>query len=390
MAIRPFTTLRHAITALLLLAGVLVGTEFWMRTRNVPSLAVVTCQATESEQCLLAPSAVTHHELRRSTTTDFLPCGQKTSVTVRVNSLGCRGGEVEESAKIGTRRILLLGDDTICGATVAENETVAAWLKKFLTKSVSGEFEIINGGVPGYCPLLSALQFENDLAKLKPDIVILHVDMTDIADDSRYRSLLLHDGDHAVCTHASFRIPPKPGNSVLNIVKQSAAASWLFAMTRQHGPELLSVSDAGSTGDVGLNWIADNPPDLRLQTRHALQPIRDLRDTVARSGGQLLVTTSPVLWQILPAKEAPTLSRHCGIKGATPFSSQFPFEVLASFCQESSIEFCDASPAFRRDDAVKLFSKEAPVLSKIGMALYAREIARSLIENPQFSSQIKM
>jgi hypothetical protein len=113
-----------------------------------------------------------------------------------------------------------------------------------------------------------------------------------------------------------------------------------------------------------------------------LSPIKELNDAVIQSGGQLLVTTAPVLWQVLPADEAPGLSHRAGIKGVTPFTSTFPFEVLSRFCEQSRIRFCDVSPAFRREGAGKLFSTDAPVLSRIGMALYAREIARSLIKDP--------
>jgi predicted ATPase len=178
--------------------------------------------------------------------------------------------------------------------------------------------------------------------------------MTDIADDACYRSLLVSQDGRQVCTHASFRLKPRPENMLMQYVRQSATATWLFAKTRQHGPELFSVSNAAATCDVGLHWISDDPPDLRLQVRHALSPLKDLHDSVVQSGGQLLVTTSPVLWQVLSADEAPELSRRYGIRGATPFASTFPFEVLSRFCEQS----------------------------RIGMALYAREIARCLIEDP--------
>ena len=382
MAIRPLTTLRHAVTAFMLLIAVLISVEIWMRVRNVPSAMVVASQVPASDQSLLVPSAVSHHELRRLQTTKHQARGRETPITFRVNSLGCRGDEVDTVAKVGTRRILLLGDDTICGTAVAENETVSAWLKKFLSKTTTANVEVINGGVPGYCPLLSALKFEHDLAKLKPDVVLLHVDMTDIADDASYRSLVLQEGNHAVCSHATLRLRPKLENSLIQFVKQSATASWVLTKTRQHGPELLTFSTSSLTDDVGLHWIADNPPDLRLQVDHALTPIRDLQDSVVRSGGRLIVTTSPVLWQIVSAEEAPELSRRCQIKGTTPFSGRFPFEILASFCKESQIDFCDTSTAFHRDQAAKLFSKETTALSRLGMALYAREIARHFLADP--------
>ena len=380
MSLRPLTTLRHFITALTLLIAVLFGVEIWLRSTQAPAALIVAGQAPIEDQSLLVPSAVYHHELRRLQQTSHVTEPGAKPIEIRINSLGCRGGEIESAPQAGVRRILLLGDDTICGTQVSESETVAAWLRKFFTQSTGEDVEIINAGVPGYCPLLASLKFQHDLSKLKPDVVVLHIDMTDIADDCCYRSLTLQEGDHSVCSHPTLRLHAKPENPTLQLVRQSATASWLFAKTRQHGPELLSVSRASLSEHQGLMWITDNPPDLRLQIDHALKPIKSLQDSVKQSGGQLLVTTSPILWQVVSADQAPELSRRLGITGKTPFASTFPFELLRSLCQEADIPFCDASLAFRRDKAEKLFSKSAPVLSKVGMALYAREITRSLVE----------
>lgn len=382
MPLQPLTAVKHATTALVLLLVVLAGVEIWLRTRPMPSVQIVASTASVIDQPLLMPSAVCHHELRRLQKTTVSPGQGVEPVRFRVNSLGCRGPDVATPAAPGLYRILILGDDSVCGSGVAEEETIAARLKQFLSKSTTAEIEVINGGVPGYCPLLSSLKFEHELARLKPDLVILHLDMTDIGDDSRYRSLVLHDGDHAICSHASFRLQAKSASMLMQLTKQSATACWFVAQTRRHAPELLSVATTAEQSSSGLTWITDHPPDLRLQIRHALDPIKNLQASVANAGGQLLVTTSPVLWQVVSADEAPDLSRRYGVSGATPYASLFPFEVLASFCRAGSIHFCDTSVAFRNENAAKLFSKDTVVLSRIGMALYAREIARCLLADP--------
>ena len=134
---------------------------------------------------------------------------------------------------------------------------------------------------------------------------------------------------------------------------------------------------------ASFDWITDDPPDLRLQVRHALEPLTRLKESVEASGGRLLVTTAPALWQVVAADAAPELSWRCGVRGTTPCRSRLPFEIVQAFCNHAQVRFCDASPAFKNyQDGQKLFSTEAPVLSRIGMALYAREIARYLITNP--------
>ena len=180
-------------------------------------------------------------------------------------------------------------------------------------------WRVINGGVPGYCPLLSWLKFDQDLAKLKPDLVILHVDMSDVADDLCYRSLLMNEDNHAVCSHPMLRLKLRNPNSIEGFVKQSATASWLFTTAREQGPGMLSLSTTSTQADL-FDWIGDDPPDLRLQVRHALEPITRLKESVEATGGRLLVTTAPVLWQVVSAENAPELSRRYGIRGADTLS----------------------------------------------------------------------
>lgn len=382
MAFRPMTTMRNAATAVVLLVVALAGVEIWLQTKSMKAMQGVTNQATAADQTLLVPSAVCHHELQRMLKTMHQASPASGNHVFRVNSFGCRGDEPEVPAPEGTYRILILGDDSICGTMVDENETVSAHLQRFLSKQTKVRLEVINCGIPGYCPLLSWLKFEYDLVKLKPDLVVLHVDMTDIADDLCYRSLLMSENNHAVCSHPTLRLKPRPENAITHFVKQSAMASWLFATAREQGPEILSISTVASNENL-FDWIKDDLPDIRLQVSHALDPITRLQASVEASGGHFLVTTAPVLWQVVSADNAPQLSRRCGIRGTTPYHRRFPFEVLQKFCSHTQVRFCDTSPTFENgEDLQKLFSTESPVLSRIGMALYAREIARYIITNP--------
>lgn len=382
MAFRPMTTMRNAVTAIVLLVVALVGTEFWLQGKSTPAMQGVTNQAPAADQTLLVPSAVCHHELQRMSKTMHQASPASGKHAFQVNSFGCRGEEPEVPAPEGSFRILVLGDDSICGTAVDEDETVSAHLQGFLAKQTQVRLEVINCGIPGYCPLLSWLKFEQDLVKLKPDLVILHVDMTDIADDLCYRSLLLSEYNHAVCSHPTLRLKPRQENAIAHFVKRSATASWLFARAREQGPEMLAISPVASNANM-FDWITDDPPDIRLQVRHALEPITRLKEAVEASNGRLLVTTAPVLWQVVSADNARQLSRRCGIHGTTPYRRRFPYEVLQAFCNHSQIRFCDTSPTFETgENGQKLFSTEAPVLSRIGMALYAREIARYIITNP--------
>jgi hypothetical protein len=381
MVLRPMTTLRNATTAFVLCVVVLAGVEFWLQAKSSPATQGITNQTTVADQSLLVPSAFCHHELQRMLKSNHRAGPASGKHAIRVNSFGCRGDEPALSATTGAMRILILGDDSICGTSVDEDETVSARLQQFLSKQTTRPLEVINGGIPGYCPLLSWLKFDQDFSVLKPDLVILHIDMTDIADDLCYRSLLQSENNRDVCSHSTLLLKPKVGNAIEGFVRHSATGNWLFTKAREQVPEMLSISSDSSRTEL-FQWIGDDPPDIRLQVRHALEPISRLKESVEASGGRLLVTTAPVLWQV---ESAPGLSRRYGIRGSTPYRSRFPFEILEAFCSHVQVRYCDTSSSFAKcEDAQKLFSTEAPVLSRIGMAFYAREMARYLITNPMY------
>ncbi len=46
---------------------------------------------------------------------------------------------------------------------------------------------MLNGGIDSYAPILSYLQFERDLARLAPDLVVLNFDNSDLIQEAAYR-----------------------------------------------------------------------------------------------------------------------------------------------------------------------------------------------------------
>jgi len=86
--------------------------------------------------------------------------------TYRINSLGLRGPE--PSANPSTARVLLLGNSCTFGWGVDYRQSLAGTLDSLL----GGEYEIVNGAVPGYSSLQGRRAFERDLAALDPDVVV--------------------------------------------------------------------------------------------------------------------------------------------------------------------------------------------------------------------------
>ena len=373
---------RQMFAALLLLGALLLGGEFLLRGRKGLE-RVVTCQSAMAYQGLLQESAFQHHELRSQYTAIVQPVPGRL-IEIKTDKFGCRDAQLRAAATATEDhyRILMLGDELIFGGTVPYGATVPARLQRFLERETSRDLEVLNGGVPGYCPLLALLRFQHQLQELKPDLVILHVDMSDIYDDQIYRSLLEVEGTEVVCRHPSLRLPSKSKTPLVDLLGRSSLAGYVFSAVRSQGPEWLAIRGEAA-GQSRFEWISDHPEDMRLQIRHALEPLAELRTAVEQSGGQLLVTTCPVIWQVLAGSECPQLTRSCRIRGTTPFSSRFPFDVLGRYCEQEHIHYLDCSESFRRGaDTSKLFDRALPTLSERGMAYYAKLISDYIVSDP--------
>ena len=114
-----------------------------------------------------------------------------------VNHLGLRGRETTVEKPAGTRRVLMLGDSFTMGKGVEDDETfsvlVEATLQTSLAACGGGSVEVLNGGIDSYAPILSYLQFDRELARLAPDLVVLNLDNSDLIQEAAYRQQAVRD-----------------------------------------------------------------------------------------------------------------------------------------------------------------------------------------------------
>lgn len=371
------------IAALLLLAALTVGLEYWLQGHSA-STSIVTAQTELAVQPLLESSSTCHHRLRPGARMR-LALSNTAAVTLRINSAGLRGPELSGESAVPWR-ILMLGDDTVFGAELSERQSLPGQLQQLIKTRTESSVEVLNGGVPGDCPLLTMLRFP-DLEQLQPKLVILHFDMSDVDDDTVYRSLLgATDTDadaRPACLHPSLRSAnPGPALPLPGWLQESAVFRRSFAALRHDVPSLLSITSEAA-GQQQFTWISDHGENRRLETEHALRPLSELRRAVEATGAKLLVITCPVAWQLVDGRRIPELTRRCSIRGATPCAGREPFLAIAEFCARERIRFMDVSSRFQeQDEPLELFSRTSPVLSAKGVALYAEAISEYLFTNP--------
>src|SRR5207237_1355427 len=89
----------------------------------------------------------------------------------------------------------------------------------------------------------------------------------------------------------------------------------------------------------------------------------------------------PAPWQV-SGTAATGARQRAGVPAGAAYASTQPFDLVRNFCTSKKIACCDLSPAFRKHaQPDSLFLQKAIAFSRDGQVLYARELARFLVEN---------
>ena len=367
---------KHFLTAfVLLLMGLLVA-EIVLQFTLPPSVSIVSSQVPNEAQSAVVPSATVHHELRRLSTIQI-----GSGPEFNANSLGLRGPEPDRRNLKRNLRIVVLGDETVLGASHSDDRTMPALLQKFLAKSTGRPVEVINAGVPGYCPLLSLIQYRESLLQLSPSIVVLHFDMTDVADDQVYRRLLRRSEGQQICPNLILNPPSETASSWGKIANSS---TLLRFATMRAG---IDTTNRPFELTARYEWMTTTREDLRLPIQHSLSSLEDLASESEKTGVPLLVSTSPMPWQVAASEHFPETSASIPLSTGWPLTDDRPNKILAAVCERHTIMFCDTTLAFRDfESPEQLFNDDSTELSAYGNSLYAREVAALMLKTPTFAS----
>ena len=330
---------------------------------------------------LTIPCSVMHHRLRPLAHLAYTTQDAHTPVEIRTNSYGLRGSEPAVPKPPGVYRIVCLGDETVFAPETEESRTFCRRIEEYLQPRTRFRVEVINAGVPGYCPLLSYLLARQVVLGLQPDVIVLHLDMSDVADDHHYRRHLRTDehGAPLACSHASLNR------------SDTRASHWTdrLEIVRWARKQLVSVPEpghaAGDRFDIDASegryaWLRDDPPDWSLYIDQSLAPVVRLRAAADQVYARLVLATCPAPWQV-SADASAGARAEAGIANGVVYRSRAPFETLAAFAGQHRIAFCDASPAFQHSpEPARLYAQHTRGLSDVGHELYARELALFLLE----------
>ena len=373
---------RHIFYALVILALIGCLTEIGLRVYDS-----ATGQVTRRDlydRGMICKSWSVHHGLKPSHTFSVLNRDSGQRIPVKINSLGLRGGEAAIPKPAGTFRIVCLGDELTLAPQIPESETFAARLAQELPSVHGKHVEVINAGVPDYCPLLSYLQTKHQLLGLSPDLIVFNFEMGDVADDYNYRRLAAvgPGGVPACCAHPALDLPApgkkkgQGGEDVLLLpmwCRQRISCLWA---NQSIGDQSRSIG----TPTGRYLWLEDDAPDWSVHIQHALAPITHLRELFAGQGVPVVVAIVPAPWQVAAdAANSEKLRESVGVSVGAVYRSRKPFEMIADYCRVHQLPCCDVSTTFQHSERPgALYLTTAPQFSAEGHALYARELARFL------------
>ena len=377
-------SLKHLLYAVLALALICAFAEVALRMYDS-----TTGQVTRKklyDRGLISKSWFVHHQLKPSQAFSVQNPDTARKNRVVLNSFGLRGREPAVPKPPGIYRILCLGDETTLGLEVAEAETSCAVLQQLLQQQtrIRAKIEVLNGGVPDYCPLLSYLQLKHQLLSLQPDLVILNFHFSDVADDYHVRRhTTVDEAGHALsCLNPDLELP-----------KSMAARTWQEAFLlpeflKSRGREWYSQQAFPEPGHEISSpagrylWLSDRPPDWSVYINQTLSPVRDIADLAHGWHAEFVMAVTPVPWQIsAEASNGAGVRERVGIPSGQLLKSRVPYETLAAFCQKHQVAFSDTSHAFTASSQNgQLFLKNSSGLSAQGHALQAEALARFIIE----------
>lgn len=302
---------------------------------------------------------------------------------LRVNSFGLRGDEPCVPKPRGAVRIVCLGDETTIAAGLREEEAYPAQLAERLRGLLGAPVEVINAGLPGGCPLTETILYRQRLAVLEPDVVLVHVDLSDAAEDFACRPTLRLDaqGRPAAVVHATLEVSAGP---LARWEQQFAVASWMQGWLRAEVAGRERPTPFEEFQERLHAWRSNAPLNSAQQSPAVLAPLGHLKELLDRSSTRLVISTCPDAWQAAELLRGPTQDP------AVLSALRAPAEALRGAARQWEAPFVDATDAFLADPhPERLYQLRSHRLSVAGHALYADLLARVLTaaESPVSASR---
>jgi lysophospholipase L1-like esterase len=365
--------LRSLAVNLLLLfivvAAMLVLIEITLKILHIPKYSTPSDEYRRSNE-------IWHHE--------FIPdsygklASSEYDADYYINSLGLRNREIGNKTKY---RILFIGDSFTEGVGVNMGQDIPSQVQLLLSQSGYG-VEVINGGIWGYSPILEKLFLEDKLYTLKPDMVILDLDLSDVSDDYRYGKIAAFNGSRVVAVPGSRTDTGGwRGNIEYHCMKYRMNLCMLLGrsfyrltgLDMQKDPNLVK-------GDIGTDmWFLTRynlTPEQKIYYNATFGYVKEIKDYCDNNKISFVLVTYPYGHQV-NADEWKQGRARLYFDEYPVYSLGF-FNDVAAFAKKNNIAYIDTYYKFNNTEEFPLFYSLDNHMTAKGYRLVAEGISEQL------------
>ncbi len=306
------------------------------------------------------------------------------------NNLGFRGGDVLEKNP-GIYRIVITGDSFTMGDGISDADAFPLHLERLLNESGSRNHEVINCGVVSYTPLLEYLLLKKYIGLLKPDMVILGFDMSDLLQEYVYRKIASTDESGDVTAVDGYTEYDKRKSSLylksLIWIRQNMfiTSSIIEILGRRSGNDESADFDVVDAVERENSMLLLHTLDAP-QLKESAEMYRMAEDSIQRAkrlcdvhGCKFILSVYPWGHQVNEREWLP--GRYDYIPRDARISDRTVGE-LERFAHQNGIVFFNAFPAFRGyTGGERLYFSRNPHWTPAGQRLMAKSLAGFIEED---------
>lgn len=288
-------------------------------------------------------------------------------VVTEINSEGFRGRGLREER---SRRIVVYGDSYILAELTDLEATFAARLEARLQAKVPG-VEVVNAGVSGYGPDQAGLRMEDELAALRPDLVVLALSGNDFGDLLRNKLFRL-DGDGKLRENVQQlgegltrslrrsdlyvlralkkfqrRFQPKTHASVEHELK---ACRREYETYVKEGDNVVEEDGFGDHDDTDIRLEPERDHAL-YKKRLMEEMLRRIKDTVSNRGSTLVLLLIPLAVDACDNYEG----RKVDAARYPAYRRSAITDAAAEAATQAGLPYVNLFPVFRTADADRLY-----------------------------------
>ncbi|MGE0254619.1 MAG: GDSL-type esterase/lipase family protein [Alphaproteobacteria bacterium] len=302
-------------------------------------LALRVYQWLSADTRIIVTDPVLHHRLRGNL--DVVVTTYGAPMHLLTNALGWpEERDFPEQKPAGTVRIFQIGDSNTQGR-VNHAEKMTELLEARLNADAGQggpRYEVINTGTSSWSNYVYYLAVREQVLRFQPDLVVINVDMTDVANDYMYRRFAVRDADGSLralvdrseTNQHDWAMTP---TGVARLRERSGIGHWLVAHTAlgYYADKLVArlrwsgaLGVAGYDLDESANWLAaDWPPSVEAAVADSFGALDAAIALLRRHGVAVALTGVPHLPQF---------------RGRW---SARPHEALAAFARSRDVPYLD-------------------------------------------------